>query len=145
MYRLLALLALVLLVSACGGSSIEEKVDLTPNQLTDVGVCTRVVEDRCTGDMEVIPADSPRIYVAARVHNATIGTVVSASLRNLEGGEPLELVNTQVTIDRVNTSLDSYPVFYFTNTEPWTRGAYSVKVQVEAQDAAPVHKDFRVE
>jgi hypothetical protein len=150
MIKKLTLPALVLitamLLTSCGGSSDEEiRESLTPNTLTDVGVCTAVVNDQCPEDMAVIPRDTPKIYVAGRLKNATVGTMVNASLRNLEGEEPLDLVNTQLAINAVNVNLESFPVFYFTNTDPWTTGKYSVKIQVQGGGQEPVYKDFSVE
>jgi hypothetical protein len=142
----LALLAAAVLSPACGGPSDDEiQENLTPNTLTDIGVCTEVVNDQCPEDMAVIPKDAPKIYVAGRLRNATIGTVVSASLIYNEDSGPTELVNTRVTIDKVNVNLESYPVFYFTNTDLWDAGSYSVSLQLEDQNQQPIYKDFSIE
>jgi hypothetical protein len=141
----IATLLLGFMAASCSGETGDIEAELTPNMLGDVGVCTGVVNDRCPQDMQVIPSDSPRIYVAGRVRNATIGTQVSAVLTNLEGEEPADLAGSRITIDMVNTDMESFPVFYFTNTEPWTRGRYSVKMKVEAEGAEPVYKEFRIE
>lgn len=142
-------LAAVLLItaamafSACGDS--DEEKPLEPNTLTDVKVCTEIEEDQCLADETVFASDTRVIFVTGRLNNATAGTVVSASLRYLGNQEPQEIINTEVTITEVNIELAAYPVFYFTNDQPWVPGGYSVKVQVEGEEQQQVYKDFAIE
>lgn len=141
----LALLAAALL-AACGGPSDDAtRENMTPNLLGDVGVCTEVINDQCPEDMAVLPRDASKFYVAGKLSNATIGTTISAVLTYTGGTEPEELASTQVTIDQVNVSIESYPVFYFTNNQPWDAGSYSVKLQVENQQQDPILKNFSLE
>lgn len=129
-----SIIALSLWAGACGGE----------NQLKEVAVCTGVVNDRCPESMSVIPADSPAIYTAGRLKSAVEGTQVSATLINFADDEPVELLTFTITINKINKDGDSYPVFYFTNTDPWTRGPYQVRMHVEGSESDPVVMDFEV-
>lgn len=134
------------LVIACGNTTEDAaRENLTPNMLGNVGVCTEVINDQCPEDMAAIPRDASKFYVTGKLSNATVGTTVSARLSYTGGSEPIELASTQVTIDQVNVSLESYPVFYFTNNNLWDAGGYTVGLQVENQKQDPLIKDFSIE
>ncbi len=114
------------------------------NELTDVEVCTGISRDRCPEAMKEIPADTPMIYTAGRLQHAVEDTRVTAALINQEGEEPLELATTTITVEEVTSTGEAFPVFYFTSTEPWTRGSYRVEMKVEAAESDPVVVEFEV-
>lgn len=136
---LATLLAFILVSSSCGD---EDK--LAPNRLSDIATCTAIELDRCTENSGRFAPPTQRIYVTAKLNNATYGVKASCALRYLENDTEY-FATVDITVNVITEDLSSYLVFYFTNDQPWPAGEYEVTVSTDTPDSKTVSKRFRVE
>jgi len=103
--------------------------------LSEVKVCSSLSGSECSEDASSIPGDVPVIYCSANLNNAPSKTKVTFEWK--QGSESLGKADVETgsgvvkSTFRPNTTLDP--------------GQYSVTLKIDADNSAPVTKDFTIE
>ena len=103
--------------------------------LSDVKICSSLNSSECNGDVTSLPDGTPVIYCSANLKNAPSKTKVTFEWKH--EGTSLGKANVESDGGIVNST--------YRPASTLEHGKYSVTLKIDADNSAPITKDFTVE
>jgi len=103
--------------------------------LSDVKICSSLTSSECNSDVSSLPGDVPVIYCSAILKNAPSNTKVTFEWKH--DGESMGKAEVETESGVVKSTLRPNSTL-----EP---GNYSVTLKIDADNVAPISKEFTIE